>query len=153
MNTLLRILAVALALLGTSCAPANPAARAQKRPAAFQGLPAEHRQMALEGKIIEGMNRDAVWVAWGPASRIYEASSQGVAQEIWHYTGLQPVYSSTLGIGVGLGYGHGGGYGRCRHADPFSYYDLNYGPQYVPFTQAEVKFQKGIVKSWERMKE
>ena len=153
MNTLLRILPLALALMGASCAPSNPAARAQKRPAAFQALPAEHQKMALEGRIKEGMSRDAVWVAWGPASRIYEASAQGTAQEVWHYTGLQQVYSGSIGMGMGFGYGGSGRYGRSRRADPFSYYDLNYGPQYVPFTQAEVKFQKGVVKSWERMKE
>ena len=98
------------------------------------------------------MNRDAVWVAWGPASRIYEASNQGVTSEIWLYTGLQPVYNNNLS--VGMGFGHGGRrYGRYGHADPFSYYDYNFGPQYVPFTQAEVKFQRGIVKSWQRLHE
>lgn len=153
MNTLLRILPIALALFSASCAPSNPTARAQKRAAAFQSLPAEHQKLALEGKIKEGMSRDAVWVAWGPASRIYEASTQGNTMEIWHYTGLQQVYGGSFGMGLGFGYGQVGRYGRYRRADPFSHYDLNYGPQYIPFTQAEVKFQQGLVKSWERLKD
>ena len=144
------LLAAVMPLLFANCTVSSPSTRAARRPAAFQALSAEHQRLALSGKITEGMNRDGVWVAWGPANRISELSENGNRYEIWRYTGLQPVYHSSFGVGFGVSNYHGRHF-RASRFDPF--YDYSYTPDYIPYLAAEVKFRSGLVKSWERITE
>jgi hypothetical protein len=139
--------AMLLPFVLANCAASTPAKRIERRPAAFAALSADHQRLAASGQIKEGMNRDAVWIAWGPASQIIEVSDNGLSSEIWRYTGLTPIYRSSIGFGYHIGSVR---HGRHRHTviDPF--WDYHYGPDYVPYTEAEVKFRKGLVKSWER---
>ena len=130
-----------------NCTVSSPAKRAEKRPAAFHALPAAHQKMALTGQITEGMNRDAVWVAWGPAGRILEASENGARYEIWRYHGMQPVMQRSVSVGFGFSTFPRRGHGF--YADPFMGFDAV--PDYIPFTSAEVKFRNGLVKSWQRI--
>lgn len=141
--------AVTLPLLFANCAVSTPASRAQRKPAEFQALPPAHQKMALAGEIKEGMARHAVWVAWGPASRIVDMSDDGVKYELWRYTELQPIYRHSVGMGFGGGYYHSDCRGRGYRYYPA--YDFSFGPDYVPYTAAEVKFRNGLVKSWQRV--
>lgn len=146
--TLRLFLLICLPLLGASCTISSPAKRAERRPAAFQALPPEHQKLALAGQIKEGMNRDGVWIAWGPAGRILEVSDNGVRSEVWRYGSLEPVYRSSFGIGFGVSSFHGDHF-HSRFYDPF--FPYTYGPDYVPVISAEVKFRNGLVRSWERI--
>lgn len=143
--------AVTLPLLLANCAVSTPASRAERKPAEFQALPAAHQKLALAGEIKEGMTRHAVWVAWGPASRIVDLSDGGVKYELWRYTEMQPIYRHSIGMGFGGGFYHPGCRGRGRGYHHHPYYDMNFGPDYVPYTAAEVKFRHGLVKSWQRV--
>jgi hypothetical protein len=137
-----------LSVLGLANCASTPATRAEKRPAAFQSIPQSQKASVLAGDITEGMSRDAVWIAWGPAGSISQASEDGKSYEIWRYTGLRPVYRTHIGMGYAT-YPHGYGRNRHYHTDPF--YNFDYGPDYIPFTEAVVKFRDGKVKAWERL--
>ncbi len=155
MKSLQLVLALLTVIGFTSCASSTPASRSQARPAAFQAIPAAQKPTVLTGNITEGMSRDAVWVAWGPASSISQASEDGKSFEIWRYTGLRPIYRNNLGMGFGMGFGGFGGFpvgcGRNRFFGTVPFYNFDYGPDYVPFTEAVVKFRDGKVKAWERL--
>jgi hypothetical protein len=128
-----------------SCASNTPQSRIAKRPQVFATLPEKHKTMVQRGQIAEGMGKDAVWFAWGPAQDIFTASEKGNRSEIWRYLGQRAVYRNSIGIGYSTGF-YGG---RCSryHVDPFLHYDV--GPYYIPYTAAEVKFQKEKVVSWQ----
>ncbi len=142
---LLLLLSLGVSLLA-SCS-STPATRAQQRPAALAALPAKQQPTVLAGQITEGMTKDAVWIAWGSPSNISQAGENGTKLEIWRYTGLHPIYRPQFGMGYGI-IPHGYGRNRHYHVDPF--YNMNYGPDYVPYTAAVVKFLDGKVKAWER---
>jgi hypothetical protein len=141
-------LAGCCALLLANCASATPATRMQLRPAAFAALSSHQKDLVMKGEISEGMSRDAVWIAWGRPSRIANAGEGGATFEIWRYTGLQPIYHTSIGVGIGIGGYHGRRHTRGYYSEPF--FDYNYGPDYVPYTAAQVKFRNGVVKTWER---
>ena len=142
------VLAAALsALVFVSCAPSTPAARIAAQPAMFEGLPAKHQSLVRQGQIDKGMSTDAVYLAWGRASREYEGSENGAPTLRWDYSGSTPVYTNSFWGGWGYGYGHGY-YGRYGY--PYGGY--GFGPEvtYVPYRRATVIFKGGRVASWER---
>jgi hypothetical protein len=133
-----------------SCAPSTPAARIAAQPGMFAGLPARHQELVQQGQIDKGMSPDAVYLAWGRASREYEGY-EGKARTLrWDYNGSTPVYATNGYFGsFGWGYGRFGpnyGYG------PYHYYGAGFGPEvtYVPYRRASVLFRNGSVASWER---
>ncbi|MBP7949174.1 MAG: hypothetical protein KA004_05915 [Verrucomicrobiales bacterium] len=136
------------ALFLCGCAASTPQSRIAKRPEAFAAIPAKHKELAQRGSISEGMSKDAVWIAWGPANQILRGSVNGKSYDLWRYTGLRPVYQHSFGMGISFGHHHGhrgcGGWSA-------PYYDYDYGPVYVPFTAAEVRFRNDAVVSWERL--
>lgn len=140
--------ALAGAVLLSSCAVSSPQTRIQSRPADYQALPEKYKALVQQGRIAEGMNRDAVWIAWGPPNRISRGVESGAKLELWRYTGLRPIYTHSIGFGAGLGY-HRFGRNRGYCYDPF--YDYQVGPTYVPYTAAEVKFRNGKVSGWEKV--
>ncbi len=98
------------------------------------------------------MTGDAVFLAWGAPSRVYEGSDKGVQTARWDYAKLQPVCTTGFygGFGWGGGYrGWRGGYpyGRCGYG---SYYMVSPQVDYVPYRSATVQFRRGRVESWER---
>lgn len=142
------LLSCASAILLANCASQTPATRMQQRPQAFSALTSHQKDLVMKGEITEGISRDAVWIAWGRPNQIANAGENGATYEIWRYTGLQPVYHSTIGVGFGIG----GGYYSRRHRSYYGgpIFDYSYGPDYVPYTAAQVKFRNGKVKTWER---
>ena len=151
MKVLLQTTAAALAVIAlSSCASSNPASRVASHPALMEGLSGEHRNLVLQGRVKEGMNKDAVFLAWGRADEITRGSEGGRESELWRYVALKPVYHTSIGMSMGFGRGYNryGRYGRnCGgfYGDPF----FETGPDYVPVTAAVVRFRNNKVTSWE----
>jgi hypothetical protein len=135
------------AVVFASCAPSTPEARIAARPELFEALPPRERALVRQGRLAQGMGRDAVLLAWGRPSREYEGSEGGVATLRWDYLGSTPVYQTTYfgGFGYGLGYGCGR-FGR----GPFNDFAVFPEVAYVPYRRATVLFRDGRVDSWER---
>jgi hypothetical protein len=152
MKALLPLLAVAAGLL-VSCASQTTADRIAENPAKFHRLSSKQQELVQRGELARGMSEDAVFLAWGKPSRVFEGSQGGVATARWDYASLQPVYGG--GFYGGFGYGYRGPYpGPYRgYRGPYGYYPY-YGVaprvDYVPYRKATVWLKAGKVESWER---
>ncbi len=141
------------ALLFASCAPSTPESRIAAQPAMYEALPANQKELVRQGRIAKGMGTDAVYLAWGRASREYEGSEGGQSTLRWDYEGSRPVYTNTYFGAYGWGYGYRyGPYGR--YGTYPAYYGVGFGPDvtYVPYRKASVLFRSGRVASWERLR-
>jgi hypothetical protein len=138
--------AISAALLMISCAPSTPQTRIQQDPGKFEGLSEKHRSQVEQGMISRGMPQDAVYLAWGRPSRVFQGSKGGKLTEHWDYTGSRPVYSTNF---YGMYGGYCGPYGRHGY---FGGCGLGIGPEvaYIPYRLASVWFIDGRVDSWER---
>jgi len=142
----------AMALLFSSCASSTPQGRVAANPAMAASLSPVQREAVLAGRVSEGMTREAVFLALGRPSAVRKGSTGGKETEVWRYTNLQPIQTSTMFIDptVGMyGFGIGGGYfgpRGARWAGPV----WGMGTEYVPMTSALIRFENGIVVSWER---
>jgi hypothetical protein len=149
--------ALAALLLSSCVAPSTPQSRIAARPEAYNSLPASQRSLIDQGKIKEGMTKDAVYLAWGQPDRVRESSSGGRKTESWLYEGYDPVYTQHVDIGYG-GYGYGG-YGHGRRGRYGGFYDCYpYGGSsyavgtevnYIPYVARTVDFRNGKVTGWE----
>ena len=112
--------------------------------AMFDKLPEAHKKLVVRGAIVEGMSRDAVFLAWGRPSRVSRGSRDGGTFERWIYTHYEPVWTHNSSIGLGYGYGRYG----CRYGGLY-----NDGPSvtYIPYNAAKVEFVSGRVKAWEAL--
>ena len=147
---LVRSLVGACTLLLAACAAGTPGGRVAQAPQLFEALPNEQRQAVMQGRVLEGMTPDAVYLAWGQPDRVTRGSRNGAAFELWQYTDLQPVYRSGFSGGAGFGYAS---WGRDYHGR--GYYDPRFtavetGPDYVPVAAAAVRFSRNRVTAWER---
>ena len=115
MKTLLKplsVLAAVFLLAGCSTAQVIQK-RIAKYPELFEQLGENHRLLVQEGRIAEGMNKNAVFLAWGPPEHVAQGSKEGKTVETWTYGGGYR-YG---GPRVNIGYGYGGyGYGRGRRS-------------------------------------
>lgn len=151
----LLLMTLAAAFICVSCTSGSPATRIEKNPTLYDQLPSSQQALVDKGQIKQGMSKEAVFLAWGnPASKA-EGEESGKHFERWTYSGLRPVYTSSLNIG----YGHGYGYSRCYN--PYGYYSggrygRGYGYSqavtYVPTKAASVDFKDGRVSRWQRGK-
>lgn len=135
-----RIFLLAGSAILASCA-STPESRIEKNPAAYAALSSSQKDLVVQGKIVEGMPKNGVYLAWGSPSAIYEGGSGGKSVERWRYNGYQPVYSNTICVGYGPGYGYPGRYAP-------------YAPtvNYIPYTRAEVQFSNDRVSKWQRLR-
>lgn len=154
---LLRLFSLAaMALFLSSCASSTPQGRVAANPAMAESLSPDQREAVLAGRISEGMTRDAVFLALGRPSAVRKGSTAGKETEVWRYTNLQPIPTSTFYMGSGLplyGVGVGGAYFSPRGArwvGPAWGPGWGMGTEYVPVTSALIRFEKGVVVSWER---
>jgi hypothetical protein len=138
------LFALSVALMLASCVPSTPQTRIAHNPQLFSALSEKQKPLVECGQIDRGMTRDAVFLAWGPASRIFQGSKNGKATERWDYAGSQPVYHNHF-------YG-GYGYGPYGHIHPV--YGFGMGPDvaYIPYRIASVWFVDGRVNAWERLR-
>jgi hypothetical protein len=130
-------------LLFASCAPSTPQARIQQQPEKFESLSAKHRDLVEKGQIDQGMSQDAVYLAWGSPSRVFQGSKNDRVTERWDYAGSRPVYTNTFY----------GSYGRCYGPyRRYGYSGIGWGPEvaYIPYRIGSVWFVDNRVDSWER---
>jgi len=147
----LMIIAVA-SLFHFSCAPSTPQTRIEQNPAAFAKLGKKHQELVSQGQITDGMNQEAVILAWGSPDQRFQGSQNSKATERWDYVGSRPVYTNQFYGGYGYGSdGRCGRYGRRGYSD-FGY--LGFGPEvtYVPYRVGSVWFRNNRVDSWERVR-
>jgi hypothetical protein len=137
--------ALSAVLMLASCVPSTPQSRIQRNPQKFEALGANHRSLVQQGQITRGMTTDAVYLAWGAPSGIFQGSKNGKATERWDYAGSRPVYATGFYGGYGYGYGPYGRYGHPGYA-----YGLGPEVAYVPYRIASVWFVNRRVESWER---
>jgi hypothetical protein len=98
------------ALLLVSCA-SGPERRISRNPEIFQKLSSQDQQAVREGKIREGMSKQAVFLALGNPDAVADGRRSGKPIERWTYNTLKPVYVNSFGGGFGRGFGGGCGYG------------------------------------------
>ncbi len=129
-----------VACMFCSCQTSTPATRIHKNPAIYQQLTPEHQLLVQQGRICEGMSKDAVFLAWGnPNTTPIVGQQDGVPYEKWVYNYYQPVTVTSVSIGVG-----GGCHGPWLGAS-----GMGSSTAYVPQPSAWVLFQNNSVTSWE----
>ena len=124
------VLGAACALL-TACASTQD--RASSRSAAFGRLSPSDNQLVLDGRVREGMDKDAVFIAWGAPNRVFEGRAQAKPFESWVYVTQRTTpapagpfyYGPYLGLYPGGGFygGRGGRFRRGRYLSAGAYYD------------------------------
>ncbi len=141
--------AVSAGLLLVSCVPSTPQARIQRNPEKFAALGGQHQSLVQKGQITRGMTPDAVYLAWGAPSGIFQGSKEGKITERWDYAGSRPVYTMAH-------YGTYGYYGPYGYHGRRGYSGIGFGvgPEvaYIPYRRASVWFLNNRVDSWERAK-
>jgi hypothetical protein len=78
------VLAAALAVLLSGCG-STVESRIKEQPEAYAKLPASDQALVREGKIREGMDRSAVYIAWGKPAEVYMGQRAGRQTEVWQY--------------------------------------------------------------------
>jgi hypothetical protein len=135
--------------------------RINENPAAFQSLSPGDQALVQQGRIREGMSRDAVYIAWGPANETMPGRNRGQTVETWIYYATDAgeyqgpfYYGHSYGYGLGFGYfGYGGGY-RHRFRRHY-FYDPFYDPWFyrraniIRYPERIVSFQNGRVISFQ----
>jgi len=152
------VLMLALLLLA-GCATSTPQSRIAGNPALFEALSEHDKGLVSSGMVREGMNQDAVFLAWGRPDRVSEGSRGGSRFETWTYLKSEPVRRVNVGVGYGYGrgpWGHPGYYGRHGYGRYGRGYDPFYhgGPtwDYRMVKVAEVEFVNNRVTKWELLR-
>jgi len=142
--------AISLTFLFGGCTTVET--RIQERPEAFRQMSPRDQALVQQGKIREGMSRDAVYIAWGPPSERAPGRNRGQIVETWIY------YATSAGdyygpFQYGYPYGHGVGYGfyggRRGRLHRGYYYDPFYDPFFynraniIRYPERIVSFQNG----------
>ncbi len=132
-------LVCALILLLAGCT--SPQKRAEENPEAFASLSKERQRMVLEGKIEEGMNEDAVYIALGRPSKKRDMRIEGKTLNNWIYS--RTVTEEIPAFRDSYYRGHNGRVYRSCYYDP-------YFRSYVVDT-FRVMFKQGKVVGWEEL--
>lgn len=137
------ITGVAVFLLG-SCQTATPVSRISQNPVMYNMLSPEHQVLVQQGRICEGMTKDAVFLAWGnPNTPPVSGQQEGKAYEKWVYHVYQPVTVDSVSFG-------GGG---CWHHGPwYTGSGIHTSTAMVPTEAAWVMFENNVVTAWESRK-
>ncbi len=115
----------------------TPSARIERYPEKYQALPADHQQLVSQGRIAEGMNQDAVFLAWGTPNHVMSGSDRGSPYETWSYTRLRSASYPSLWFDYGY-YG-----GHYHHIHPY------WNTYWYPVPVGRVEFTDGFVNSWQ----
>lgn len=128
----------AAALFLESCQTATPMTRIEQNPVMFRQLPPAQQLLVQQGRICEGMTKDAVYLAWGnPNTPPVTGQQNGVAYEKWVYNVYQPVMVDSFSMGTGCWNG------------PHWCGGMGTSTAFVPKEAAWVMFQNNVVTSWE----
>jgi hypothetical protein len=114
-------------------------ARKQEKSAAYAALSAQQRDLVDLGRIEQGMDTNAVYIAWGKPSEVIArpATNGGVgSDQTWVYFGDRPVLVPAW----------------TSVPDPYGYWMLDYHPEHHSqrYTKAQVVFRNGRVVDWKR---
>jgi len=132
-------------LLLTACTITPPQqTRISRNGSMYSKLDPEHRRLVASGRVVEGMSKDAVYLAWGTPDQIFQGQNDGVTRERWIYTRSRPVHTTSFG----LGYGHYPRYSRWGYRG--CVYHGFPDTVYVAERVATVEFVNEVVDSWER---
>jgi len=132
-------LMVVIPLLISGCSTIE--SRKEERVQAFNMLTKDQQRIVMQGRITEGLNKDAVYIALGKPLRVRQESMNGVVTESWVYGRLE-TYSNP---GVFVGYGR---YGCGPYFYP-GYYDNTVSVMKDTFV---VYFNRaGKVKGWKEL--
>lgn len=123
----------------------------------YDRLLPSHQVLVDQGKIEQGMSKEAVFLAWGNPATKFEGEDIGGSFERWTYTSLRRIYTNRINIGYGHGYGRRGpygyetpyGYGNSRHRR-YGYGGADIA--YITQRSAVVDFKSGRVTRWQRGK-
>ena len=134
-----RLLTISLTLVGaftlSNCATNTRQNRIAKNQDIFTQLTRDHQVLVQQGQIKKGMDKKAVYLAWGDPSRSSKGSDNGTSFEKWYYYLYSPTYSGSF---YG-GYGHRGHYGTS----------IARSNDYISELESKVEFRKGRVYKWE----
>jgi len=84
-------------LLASGCATNSIARRKQERLDAYSNLPASHQVAVEQGRLLEGMTTNAVYIAWGKPS---ETSSEGTTIKwLYHEKEYEEQKHTTIAVG------------------------------------------------------
>ncbi len=126
-----------------ACQTVSPADRIGQNPAMFSMLSPEQRALVQQGRICEGMTKDAVYLAWGnPDTPPVVGQENGASYEKWIYMEYLPVTVDTVGITAGCVY-HGPWHGGSG---------VTTSTAMISAERAWVMFQNNIVTAWESRK-
>ncbi|MEY2565134.1 MAG: hypothetical protein QOH88_3327 [Verrucomicrobiota bacterium] len=134
--------------------------RIAKHPEMYQRLSAGDQALVQEGKIRNGMARDAVYLAWGGPDQTTTSTVHGKPAETWIYTSTT---SSSYPYPYGWRRGYYGGYYgfglvSAHHHHVHTHYRPIYDPLYDPFYYSTpsvsypdrtVSFQNGRVVAYQ----
>ena len=136
-----RALALSVALGGLFLAGcATIESRISDHPDIYNSLSPHDQELVRQGRIREGMNMGAVWLAWGSPEQKGYGRMRGRSTETWIYRAYYNEYDPYYG-GWGYGYGYpyyglgGGGVlvgGRHGHRRFVAAYDPFYDPFFYP---------------------
>jgi hypothetical protein len=139
---LLMFLGAAAAVSLAGCA-STAQSRIARRPELYNRLPASQQSLVSQGRIIEGMGKDAVYLAWGTPDSVKTSSEESRLTETWIYTGMVPEY-------VGYHYAPIGRFPRYGYHgyDPFCH---GYSPSvyYRRYVAGMVTYRNDVVTQWE----
>ena len=148
MKKLLYILIAGSSLFIYSCAT-NPVQRIDKYPDKYSNLPPDEQSLVEDGRITEGMSKDAVYLALGKPDDVGFASKGGEEFEIWSYITQSPIVRNRIGFHGGFGgFGHGR-FGRSGRFGRFGGFGFGPSVTYVPRRTAIVKFSEGLVAEYQ----
>lgn len=124
-----------------SCQSVTPMSRIEQNPVMFRVLSPEHQLLVQQGRICEGMSKDAVFLAWGnPDTPPVTGQQGGKSYEKWVYVVYYPVTMDTVTIGTG-----------CWHHGPWHCGSgVGTTTTMVPREAAWVMFQDNVVTAWEK---
>ena len=114
--------------------------RIAENPEAYARLSAHEQAAVSAGQIQRGMNRDAVYIAWGAPHEVREGSRSDGDFEQWSYYGYD-YYTVPYGWRYPRPYGY---YGRRCYGDSFLSYKLRYLDRMVLFRHGKVIAWEGI---------
>ena len=136
---ILKVLAVVGAVVLGGCQSVTPGSRISANPVMFRMLSPEQQLMVQQGRICEGMTKDAVYLAWGnPNTPPVLGQQGGKPYEKWVYQVYEPVMMNS--VGVATSFHHHGHW--CSNA-------MGTSTAYVPKEVAWVMFENNIVTAWE----
>lgn len=125
----------------TACSTVG--SRIKENPAAFSSLSPKQQALVQNAQIAEGMNRDAVYIAWGRPDGIVTGSDHGKRFDEWLYESTYVDYVNYYGP---YPYFYG------RRYWTWGYYFYNPTVIYsVPYVYKSVRFENGRVAGWRRM--